>query len=1194
MTQNPEPLPATPPGADDLRFAVRRPVTILMIFCCLMVFGWRSYQELPLNLMPDVSYPTLTVRTEFEGAAPEDVEKLVTRPIEERLAVVNGTVELSSISSAGLSEVVLEFTWGTDMNVAMQDVRESLDLFDPPEGVTEKPIILRYDPTLDPIMRVALMGRDASGVGDPAERAAMVQQDLTEIREAAERFLKSDLESQTGIAQVRVKGGREEEIQILLDSERLKALGLSPEAVVLALQRQNVNLSGGRLKEGRTEYLVRTLNEFANIDAIRAVVVGSLDGRQFRLDELARVEMGTKERDTIVSVNGQEVVELEFYKEGDANIVEVSKSLQRFFGFMERTDPREAFLRMMAKYAPNPGITAQLEQIERSKILADRLRTRLPGYVRPVLITDQARFIEASIREVKNSAWQGGLIALIVIFLFLADIRSTLIIGLAIPISVVATFVPMFMGGVTLNIMSLGGLALGIGMLVDNSIVVLESIARCREEGDDILHAANRGTKEVAAPVIASTLTTISVFAPMAFVEGIGGQIFRDLALTVTFSLIASLSVALLLNPMIASREGIRTFSAEGRMWAIQAYRARRVSGGSRVRALFSIPAALADRAGSALAQGWADSPGAALGLIRNGRPMAKLGGVAAFLPGLFVFFVTVALHIAAAILIALLSVFVLIGGLLFLAMRTAYLLLIKPLMRLWLVFVSMATAMYGRTLRLVLRTGPALLVLVVLLAMHAASLVPQLGRELIPPMKQGEFSIRLEAPPGTRLEDTEARARQVERVLAEFPEVEAVTVQVGTDDTKAGTEEGENIANMAVKLRNPRENAARQDEIIERMRAAVIAMTPDPVTFTLPSLFSFKVALEVQIYGEDLDMLRDVSERALAMVETVPGLADTDLSLKRGYPEVHVELDRELLSSKNLEPFQVAQLLRTEVQGDIATRFNRAGDKVDIRVRTDQAKLTSVGDLRGLSVIDGNPPTPLESVARVRVEEGPSEIRRIDQKQVALLTANIQDRDLGAVARDVEARLEQLHWPSGYSFVLGGQNRELETSFNGLLFALGLALFLVYVVMASQFESLWHPFLIMFTVPLAFIGVIYALWWFSVNVNVVVFIGGIVLAGIVVNAAIIMVDYINQLRARGLPKAEAIVQSCTIRFRPIMMTTLTTILGLVPMALSTGEGAEIRAPLAITVMAGLTSATILTLFVIPVVYNLFGGRDKA
>lgn len=1194
MTTNPEPLPATPPGAGaDLRFAVRRPVTILMIFCCLMVFGWRSYQELPLNLMPDVSYPTLTVRTEFEGAAPEDVEKLVTRPIEERLSVVNSVVELSSISSAGLSEVVLEFTWGTDMNVSMQDVRESLDLFDPPEGVTEKPIILRYDPTLDPIMRVALMGRDVSGTNDPAERAAMVQQDLTEIREAAERFLKADLESQPGIAQLRVKGGREEEIQILLDSERLKALGLSPEAVVLALQRQNVNLSGGRLKEGRTEYLVRTLNEFGDLDAIRSVIVGTLTGQQFRLDELARVEMGAKERDTIVRVKGQEAVELEFYKEGDANIVQVSESLLGFFGFIERRDPREEFLRLRAKYAPNPQVQTQLDQIERQKLMSDRLRTRLPHYAQPVLITDQSRFIKASIKEVKNSAWQGGIISLLVIFLFLYEIRTTLIIGLAIPISVVATFVPMFMGGITLNIMSLGGLALGIGMLVDNSIVVLESIFRCREEGDSTLQAANRGTREVAAPVIASTFTTISVFIPMAFVEGIGGQLFRDLALTVTFSVLASLAVALLLNPMIASREGMKVLRDDGQLWVAEAYRARRATD-SRFRALLGLVGLFLQRTAKTLEHLWGETGGASIRRMFRGGVFSFFAGILLFLPSLFLFVVSVLFQVIKIHLVAVLSFFVFVLGGFFLAVRKVFDLIVAPLMRAFGRVIDRVRDGYGVLLRGTLNVGPVLLIVVVVLAVHSATLVPQLGRELVPPMKQGEFSIRLEAPPGTRLEDTEARAAQVERVLAAFPEVDAVTVQAGTDDTKAGASEGENIANMTVKLKNPEETAPRQDEIIERMRAAVTAVTPDPVTFTLPSLFSFKVALEVQIYGEDLDMLRDLSEAALVQVETVPGLADLDLSLKRGYPEVHVVLDRELLSSKNLEPFQVAQMLRTEVQGDIATRFNRAGDKVDIRVRADQDKLTSVGDLRGLSVVDGFPPTPLESVARVQVEEGPSEIRRIDQRQVALLTANIQGRDLGAVASDVEARLNQLNWPSGYSFMLGGQNRELQTSFNGLIFALGLALFLVYVVMACQFESLWHPFLIMFTVPLAFIGVVYTLWWRDINVNVVVFIGGIVLAGIVVNAAIIMVDYINHLRARGLPKAEAIVQACTVRFRPIMMTTLTTILGLMPMAFSTGEGAEIRAPLAITVMAGLTSATFLTLFVMPVVYNIFGGHDKA
>ena len=1195
MSDDPHPTTAeTQRPLSDYRFAIRRPVTILMIFVTLMVFGWRSYQELPLNLMPDMSYPTLTVRTEYEGAAPEDVEKLVTRPIEERLSIVNGVVELSSISSAGLSEVVLEFRWGTDMDIAMQDVRESLDLFEPPDGVLKKPIILRFDPTLDPVMRVALRGRDVSQIADPAERDRVALADLAEIRHAAERYLKGDLEAEAGIAQVRVTGGREEEIQILLDSERLKALGLSPEDVVGALQRQNVNLSGGRLKEGRSEYLVRTLNEFADIEQIRGVIAAAPEGGQFRLEEIARVEMGTRERDAVVRVNGQEVVELAFYKEGNANVVKVSETLHRFFGFDTGKNPQQVFLEFMAKYVPNPRIQARLDELENQKLLSDRLRTRLPRYATPVLITDQARFIRASIREVQNSARDGGLLALLVLFVFLRELRTTLIIGIAIPISIVATFVPMFMGGVSINIMSLGGLALGIGMLVDNSIVVLESIHRCREEGDNIIEAAERGTREVAAPVIASTLTTIAVFFPIAFVEGIGGQIFRDLALTVTFSLLASLAVSLLLNPMIASREGTHARAERRLAWWAEAFAAHRAAGQTRSAAAFGLLGEARRRGAAGIADSWRGTFGAAWTTMLRGPGAKRIGGAIGLVPALAVFLVGLVLQIVSTVLVAIATVVVTVVGGTFFVVSKLFQFVVKIPLKILSASIDWTRTAYANLLRLSLRFGPAVLLAMVLLGVHSAFLVPSLGRELIPPMKQGEFTIRMEAPPGTRLEDTELRAAMVERALQTFPEVETITVQAGTDDTNSGTEEGENIANLTVKLRNPEETARIQDRLIEEMRQRVIAITPDPVTFELPSLFSFKSALEVQIFGDDLDTLRDLGKTALASIQGIPGLHDTDLSLKRGYPEVHVVLDRELLADRNLEPFQVAQLLRTEVRGDIATRFNRAGDKVDIRVRADQQRMTSLEDLRNLSVVDGTPPTPLASVARVEIEEGPSEIRRIDQKQVVLVTGNVEDRDLGSVARDVEARLNAIEWPIGYSFSLGGQNRELETSYNGLMFALALAMFLVYVVMACQFESLWHPFLIMCTVPLAFIGVVYTLALTHINVSVVVFIGGIVLAGIVVNAAIIMVDYINHLRRRGMKKTEAIVHACTVRFRPIVMTRLTSTLGLIPMAISTGEGAEIRAPLAITVMGGLVSDTILILFMMPIVYHMFGGRDKA
>lgn len=539
------------PEQPTYRLSIRRPVTIAMLFLTLLVFGWKSYEELPINLMPDISYPTLTVRTEYEGAAPEDVEKLVTRNLEERLSIVSGVVEISSVSAAGLSEIIMEFTWDTDMNVAMQDVRESLDQFVKPEGVTKNPIILRYDPTLDPVMRVAITGRDLESISDPVERAAAIENDLTEIREAAEEQIKSDLEAEPGIAQVIVKGGREDEIQIMLDSARLKSLGLTPEMVVNSLQMQNVNLSGGRLKEGKAEYLVRTLNEFRDIDEIRGVVLGNVGGQQFRLEDVARVSLGAKERDTIVRVNGREAVELEFYKEGSANVVQVSEKLKDFFQFDRKPSFADVFranmMERMAERDTTGRVKRQQEAQERRKEAL--LKKRLPDYATPVLITDQARFIEASIREVQSTALVGGILALCVLFLFLREFRSTAIIGIAIPISVVATFVPMFMQDVSLNIMSLGGLALGIGMLVDNSIVVLESIYRCREEGDGIKEAAERGTREVASAVTASTLTTVAVFFPIVFVEGIAGQLFRDLALTVTFSLLASLLVRCISSP---------------------------------------------------------------------------------------------------------------------------------------------------------------------------------------------------------------------------------------------------------------------------------------------------------------------------------------------------------------------------------------------------------------------------------------------------------------------------------------------------------------------------------------------------------------------------------------------------------------------------------------------------------------------
>ena len=1183
---------AQSPPIQQHRLAIRRPVTTAMVFLTLVVFGWKSYEGLSINLMPDISYPTLTVRTEYEGAAPEDVEKLLTRPLEETLAIVPGMVQISSVSSPGLSEIVLEFTWDTDMNTAQQDVRDRLDLFDPPQEVSQKPVILRYDPTLDPIMRVAIV--------DTSEDTARQQDRLTQIREAAERHIKSDLEGELGIAQVLVKGGREEEIQVLVDSRKLKNLGLNLDSISSSLAQQNINLSGGRLKEGKTEYLVRTVNEYKSVSEIGDTLIVPPAGIPIALSQVAEVIQGEKDRDTVIRLNGSEAVELEIYKWGDANTVQVCNKLKDLFGFERKLSFWELAADRLDRLQ-NAG--EENEEMRRSRDLRRTLLSRLPDPDRSqfVLVSDQSRFIVASIEEVQNTAIQGGLLALIILAFFLKQLRSTLIIGISIPISIIATFVPMFMREVSLNIMSLGGLALGVGMLVDNSIVVLESIFRCSEEGDDTTTAANRGTNEVGGAVTASTLTTVAVFLPLAFVEGIAGQLFGDLALTVTFSLLASLLVALYLIPMVASRPPLGLLADRDVVWMLRAYHDGRATGKGRLASV----AGLAPRGGSyvlawlreaahhdfrPLTTAWTERAGR--GALRN--LFAAVKGVLLAPCLLFLFGMRVFLMSFAVLLISLIfPVSLLLVAAFWLLRRSISLILWVPFWLFEAVFNGFRKA-YATILASSLNYSILVLIAVLGLSVHAGWLIPQLGTELIPPLKQGEFGIRMEAPPGTRLEQTEQQAIQVEKIVRSFPLVDTVSVEVGSEKSKAESERGENVAEFTITLIDPDENAQHQDEIIEQIRREVIARTGNEITFTLPALFSFKFAVELQIQGDDIDTLRDVGREILAAIQDIPGLKDAELNMKRGYPEVVIGLDRQVLAAKGLTPDQVALRLRNEVQGDAPTEFNRAGEKVDIRVRTDRAGLSSLRDLRQVSVIEGTPPIPLETVAHIDVKEGPSEVRRIDQRRVALVTANVEGRDLGAVSRDIEARVSRIRMPDDFDWSLGGQNRELATSYQSLRFALLLAIFLVYVVMACQFESILHPALVLFSVPLAFIGVVYVLYLLEMNISIMVFIGGIILAGIVVNNAIVLVDYVNQLRARGMVKREAVVQAGLVRLRPILMTTLTTVLGLIPMALSSGEGAEIRRPMAITVMAGLSSATLLTLMIIPMAYHVFGGRDKA
>lgn len=1167
------------------RFTTTRPVAITMIVLGILVFGLLSYNQLSLNLMPDITYPSLTVRTEFPGSAPEEVETSISRPIEEALGVVTNLVAISSISKPGQSDVILEFNWDTNMDEAIGEVREKLDLVFLPDDA-EKPIILKYDPSLDPIIRLGL-------IGGP---------DLFYDRYVAEEEIKRALETVEGVAAVKVKGGYEEEIRVDLNEQKISIMGLDIQQIRQRLAQENVNLAGGELKEGQTEYIVRTLNEFKTIPEISEISVGFQNGREVRLKDIGRVYRTYKERQLITRLNYQESVELEVYKEGDANIVEVARNVtEKVFGtpaqqefvrqlkMRQETQKKERLAQADADTTKAAGEEekkpeksgpgdqhAAFQQEMLMRAMTDFIAYSLPGDMHIELLTDQSVFIENSLNEVKNTAVIGGVLAIIVLFLFLNHVPTTIIVGLSIPLSIVATFAPMRLFGVSLNIMSLGGLALGIGMLVDNSIVVTESIYRCREEGDGFVESVVRGTKEVGAAVTASTLTTIAVFFPMVFVEGVAGQIFGDLGLTVVFSLLASLGVALFFIPMLASRQfkikSIAAFQDSPKKYFkkfefysefIQSVKAfgRRFSNASLLKKILLILAA----------------PFWALWIIFR-----------------FLF------HLLLEVLSKIFTVLFILVGLIVRAINLLWINVFSKIARLVVkVFdkgYDVVKNAYPSVIEWALINKSAVLILSIIpFLITVLILLPRLGQELIPEVAQGEFNVELTLPIGTPVENTAEIVTPIEQLIMKEPEVEKISTVAGVDLTKiSDTESGEHTAKITVTL-VPSDNPAEAERrVLANIRSKLRDFSGISYKISRPVLFSFKTPVEVEIKGFNLATLTTLSRQAVQTLAEVPGLTDVKSNLQRGSPEVQITYDRAKLAFYGLNILDVANLVRNKVRGDVATQFKKEERRIDIRVKVRDQDKETIDRLRRLNVNPAsNIPIYLESVARIDIKEGPSEIRRIGQQRSAVIMANLAGRSLSDVSADVYQAIRNIDMPPDFSFEITGQNKEMEVSLDSLKLALLLAIFLVYIVMASQFESFLHPFVILFTVPFALIGVILVLWGLGIPMNIMVFLGLIMLAGIVVNNAIVLVDYINQLMRRGLPKEEAIKQAGQARLRPILMTTTTTVLGLLPMALGLGEGAEIRTPMAITVIAGLISSTLLTLVVIPTVYSVFQRGDK-
>ncbi len=1137
-------------------FSTRRPVAITMVFVATVVFGYFSYGRLPVTLMPEISYPTLTVRTEYPGAAPEEVENDVSRPVEEALGVVGGLRRISSISRAGVSDVVLEFSWDTPMSQAIQDSLEKLDLILLPEQA-ERPLILRFDPALDPVMELSLAGG--------GERFAGAE-GLRRLRRIADLQVKRALEPIKGVAAVRVRGGLEEEIHVLLDEEELRRTGLSIQRVIDRLAQENINLAGGTLTEGRTEYMVRTLNEYESLGQIADTVVARYEGRDVRVSSIGRVVRAHREREILTRTDARESVQIDIFKEADANIVALAARVRKALGEFDLEAARRgeepataaAKGRGRGKGGDGPpppaGLVAETWRNEGAEL---------------TLVADRSRFIESSIREVRNTAILGGLLAILVLFLFLKDLRTTTIVAVSIPISLLVTFAPMNVLGISLNIMSLGGLALGIGMLVDSSIVVLESIFRCREEGDEVEGAAVRGTAEVRGAVVASTLTTIAVFFPMVFVEGVAGQAFGDLGLAVVISLLAALAVALFLIPMLASRRGMHWTETGPRQVAWRQFASWR--------------ALVADWRGLWRPRSSGLTP--RLGLRLAGPLVLVVYLAPRFLIGAL-------LEVVGKLLLGAFVVVLWLGRRLLLPALGA---LFGVATRLPLRWTQRGLAAlqrgYPKSLRWALANPTTMLVVVIACFLVTGWTALRLDTELLPEVHQGEFTVEVALPVGTPLEQTVEMASPVERaILAEKGHIRSLLLTVGYDAAQASrSDEGEHTARFKVLL--DRADARTEAAVVRRLRERFAALPDVDARVTRPVLFSFRTPIEVEVHGDDLVELRRQTEVVRDVMAALPQLADVEATQRPGSPEVQVVYDRELLARYALNPAEVARLVRDKVQGFEATRFNLKDRRIPIVVRLEMGDRETVEDVRALIVNPGGDrPIPLAAVAAVELAEGPSEVRRVDGRRVALVTASIASGSLGSAVAAIKQELDALDWPRGTTFLMAGQNQEWERSKKSLWLALALSIFLVYVIMAAQFESMWHPFVILFSIPLAFFGTVVTLYLLGISLSIVVVLGVIMLAGIVVNNAIVLVDYINVLRRRGTAMLEAVVTAGSVRLRPILMTTATTSLGLLPMALGLGDGAELRTPMAVAVISGLIVSTLLTLFVVPVVYSVVDG----
>ena len=1013
--------------------AVKRPVTTLMLISIVVIFGIVSLFKLPIDLLPNIEIPIVIVSTNYQGVGPQEIENLLTKPLEASIATVGNIENISSITSDGHSLIVAQFAFGTDMNFASLEMREKIDLIKEflPNGSSD-PMVLKIDPNAQPIIQISLSNSE----------------DLTASQNIAEDIIKPRLERLEGVASIEVMGGYEDQIEINVKNEQLHGYGLTIDYLAGIIAKENLNLPSGGVQKGNQELTIRTLGEFQSLNEIENLLIPLPIGGTVHLKDIARIEIKNKEPDTIAKVDGRNAINISVQKQSGTNTVQVANIVNR-----------------------------EIEQIQKEN----------PNLDLKVLL-DQSEYIKMAISSVAKSAIFGSVLAIIVLLIFLKNLRSTFIISTAIPVSIITAFTLLYFSGVTLNLMTLGGLALGVGMLVDNAIVVLENIYRFRQQGYSKEEAAYFGAKEVSMAITASTLTTIAVFLPIVFMEGITSTIFKEMALTFTISLVASLGIALTLVPMLSSQILRLENSNEFK------YRT------------FSKIATVLDRCYEKIESGY-----------------KKL------------------LDIALS-------------------------------RRIWAVIVS------------------------VIIFVFALASIPLVGAEFLPEIDEGQFLISISAPIGTNLEDMEAIIIKIEKKLMDIPEIETIFSSIGGQRI-IGAQGNTASISCVLKKQDHRQRSTQQiaDEVRNRIFDVPGA---EKAVHVLSSMSLGELgggAISVNVKGDDLYTLKGIGDDISNIIGRIDGIEEVKSSMEEGIPEVQIRVDRTRASQYGLTAAQIASAIHSVASGVNATKFKYEGNEIDVIISGDSTAKQSIANLEQIMI---STPTgfnvPLGQVANVIVDRGPFTINREGQVRIVTISAQILGRDLGSIAKDVEESLQYYNMPDGYSYEIGGENKEMIKAFKELGLVLILAIILVYMILAAQFESLINPLIIMVSVPLGLSGGIIALVITRTALSVPAYIGFIILAGIVVNNAIVLIDYILILQSQGQDIKNAILKAGPIRLRPVLMTALTTILGLIPLAFGGGEGSEMEAPLAITVIGGLTISTVLTLVFIPIMYSLIeDGRNR-